>query len=301
MSEARGLLFEKLVSDVWNDWDVKYRKLTTDQRKKSFDDMVQGAWYAVRELKQHIKTTEIAKKISTAEVNEKWTGNKYGEPKTDVSIGNYHISLKYGPAQIMSSSPEEIKAVLNVATSNINKTEIIIKIINSLNDLVEIKNTGDVIAKKITIKDKYIDTKTGKERVKGISNIIEEDKNIYYMLEQIKEKHKELQNDFIKLFNDEQIKYKFIEESLTGKVKYNGNLGTATHLLSFSKKENKHIFKPFDENTIKEISNMSNISMSFKSSGTLTTIDEPNGKRNAWSVLRIIMGELEDDNEINIS
>ena len=77
-------------------------------------------------------------------------------------------------------------------------------------------------------------------------------------------------------------------------MKYDGNDGSATHILSFSKKDNKHIFKPFDYETIEEISNMTNISMSFKSSGTLITIKDPKGKRQVWSVLRLFMDELSE-------
>ncbi len=294
MTKARGQLFEKLVSNMWNNWDLKYKTLSADQRKEMLNEMERGSWHAVHELKQNITTTELAEKISTAEVNENWAGNKYGEPKTDVKIGNYKISLKYGPAQIMSSSPEEIKSVLDVATSHINNKPILNKIKNTLNKLIEYQKNGGIIAKKLTIKDKYIDILTGEEKVKGISDIFDSD-SLYLKIKEIKKIHKQLQNYFIKLFNDKTIKHKFIEEALTGKMKYDGNDGSATHILGFSKKDNKHIFKSFNYDTIKEISNMSNISMSFKSSGSIKTKEDPKGKRLAWSVLRIIMDELSNN------
>lgn len=292
MIKARGLLFEKSISDIWNNWNDEYKDITKEQRKKSLNKLQEGAWYAVQELKQHIVTKDIAEKISNAKVNENWLGNKYGEPKTDVKIGKFKISLKYGSAQIMSSSPEEIKSILDTAILDRN-IPIINKIKDTLNKLIKYEKNEEIIAKKLTIRDRHINPLTGEEKVKGISDIFNND-DLYLEIKQIKEVHKQLQNYFIELFNDKTIKHKFIEEALTGKIKYNGNEGSATHILSFSKKDNKHIFKPFDYNIIEKISNMTKISMSFKSSGTLTTVKDPKGKRQAWSVLRLIMDELSD-------
>ena len=302
--KARGKLFEQSVEEVWNKWDGYYKDILIKENRKEIlngNNMLLASVYAVQELKKYIKEPFNAEKISSSPISKNWNGNSQGEPKTDVKIGDYHISMKYGASQIMSSSPEEVKTILSLCVnSNDNNNILINRIYDNLNKLIEVDDKGKIIAKKTIITSRYLDKKIEKYRVKGVLEVLkDENDDCYRQLMNIKEIHNKLQQDFEQLFKEnKEIKHKFINEAMTGKIKYNESDGSATHILCYSKEKKKHIFKQIDDNLIKDISDKLNISMSFKSGGTIRTKEYPKGKRIVWSCLRIIMLSKDIKNNI---
>lgn len=261
---------------------AKYKKIVEDtpQIDSMFSD-----------FKKSLKgVSDPAEKYSgqDATTSEFWksiTGKPADEPKTDVKSQSnvYHISVKKGPAQLMSGEKKEALATFYAASKTSNLDRKTYKIIEDL-----IKSTA------ASFKTEKLDTKElQKSNIKQLqSKTNKEAKKILTAAEKI---HDQLTAELNTLFsNNKDFRLAFTYESLTGEQKFGSkSLATANYVICYNKEASK--VKIEKVNSIKSavvnsIANASKITVSFKS-GSYKLKGEKAGYR-IYSALRLQVKDL---------
>ena len=164
-----------------------------------------------------------------------WQGENK-TPKTDIIISGKKISLKKGSSQLMSGGPAESLSTYEVAWRNSPKFK---KDLDKLADQVEagIKKLLPATAGKykggVDIQKKggtiYKDTKTKTGKIATIkAGTFDKDT----VLAAADKHNLRMKKKMETLFNgSKEFKKEFVFEAMTGKVKFDGGEGTATHFL----------------------------------------------------------------------
>ena len=203
--------------------------------------------------------------------------SKYGAsnktPKTDLIIGNYNISLKMGPAQIMSGAREEALATFYYALNqkkfidnfkNSPEVQDCIKIIDQFQKGYTIGTTGDAIKSK---SDKVV--------------------------VEVNQIHKLTMARLETLFNtDEEFKYSFYKEAMSGYGKFGkSSFASADWFLVSDATGSRVSFHSVDDDKyIQKVANTSTISVKFKSNSVNPRDDGTD--RRWWSALGLMSKDL---------
>ena len=217
--------------------------------------------------------------ITAPKLSKKWQGGN-ATPKTDIIINSKKISLKRGNSRIMSGGTLEsvstFHAALNaVPAKYLGITELAKDIETGINSLlpstlgtemggINIQKYGGTVYKNTSQKKgKLGDVKAGsfdKDKIlKGADNL-----------------NKNLTKKFEQLFKaSPDFKKEFVFEAMTGKVKFGGNEGTATHFLvcDFDGSASYHVVKKSTDKYVTTILSQVNPDVTFKSGAQKMTID----------------------------
>lgn len=193
--------------------------------------------------------------------------------KTDIKIGDYKISLKSMNDHIVMAAKknEAIATTMCVAESLYGK-----RIPNIINDVVQEMNgmiTKAVSPVRITMAKKIGDP----------------------VIKEAESKHREILNKIEDMFDDPVFQTSFIQEVLSGKIKFGKNSdGSATHILYVTHKPIMHNLN--DLSYISTVTGNVDIRIDFK---TTQKVQGPEmGKYRYWSVLQMISKELIKDSVI---
>jgi len=202
-------------------------------------------------------------------------------PKTDLMIGNSRISLKIGPAQLMSGGRAESVATFNAALrsptvkNTITKDPLVKSILSDFDKFVE---RG--LTKGGTVDDYIKGSKAGKDKIIKEGNIAH--KQMIEKLNQLFDKS----NDF---------KLSFAREAMTGTEKFGIKApATAHYFLVGDKSGSKVSYHAMTENSyVQKVADLMKVSVRFKSSQQELK-KQKTGKYNYWSVVGLVVNKMED-------
>jgi len=279
ISEAvtEGALMEEIIVASWNNKKPpKSSKIDSNAGKKIVSFL----------KKQGVSGKEAYKLPEGIDVTKTWSNFWYPNkvpaktktPKTDIVIGNYTISLKTGPAQLMSGGKNESKATFYAAalkTPSVQTDKLAEQIYNKLNQISELSST-----KSGTVEQSL---KSGRDLVLKKAN-------------KINHEVKEMLRD---LFNkNEDFKYNFIYEAMSGDTKFGSTTAKASWILSTDfNGENNKLIKTNNKSFIKKISEVTIIECRFKSKSEKLA-GEKTGKYNYWSVVGLVTKKLQEEFEM---
>lgn len=183
--------------------------------------------------------------------------------KTDIKIGNYKISLKSMNDHIMMSAKKNEAIATFMCVSNEVYKKNIPKFVNNIIDEMEDMITTAVSPTTI------IQAKKLKDPIIKIAQ----------------EKHVRLQQSLEKLFDDPVFITFFLQEVLSGRLKFGDNSdGSATHILHITDKPTLHSLS--DLSYISKLVNNVDFRIDFKSSKKTQGMEV--GMYRYWSILQII-------------
>ena len=269
--------WHNIVGKKYNQSDAqvsnKNQKKVKDYHIKTGENVVKN----LIRLKPDIKTASSATHSGSGSVNLTSEWSKYGAtnktPKTDLIIGKYNISLKMGPAQIMSGAKEEALATFYYALNqkkfidnfkNSEEVQDCIKIIEQFQKGYTTGTTGDAIKSK---SDKVV--------------------------VEVNQIHKLTMARLETLFNtDEEFKYLFYKEAMSGYGKFGKNsFASADWFLVSDITGNRVSFHSIDDDKyIQKVANTSTISVKFKSNSVNPRDDGTD--RRWWSALGLMSKDL---------
>lgn len=214
---------------------------------------------------------------STEPITDDW--KKYGAsnrtPKTDLIISDRRISLKMGPAQLMSGGREESYATFMASISKITGD-----------------HSHDVIDELGQLFDGFI---------KGLTNSGTVSDNIKNgtddVITTVNETHKRMMSVLTKTFNDyPEFKREFVRESMSGYVKFGKNSTASSDWVLSSDKKAKHmsLYDINDVSFLNKISKLINVSVRFKSVSQKSK-GVKTGKYSYWSVLSLITKTIKEE------
>lgn len=222
----------------------------------------------------------------TEEWSKFWHPNKVPPatktPKTDIIIGNYTISLKTGPAQLMSGGKNEAKATFYAAAIKTPSIQ------------------ADDLAKRIYAKmDELSDSALTKSGTVGQALKQGED----LLLKKANQVNQEVQEMMREIFNtNEDFKKNFVYEAMSGDVKFGPTPAKATWLLSTDMKgENNKLVKTNDKVYIKKITDATNVECRFKSGSqkiTINKVEQKTGRYTYFSVIGLATKKLKEELEV---
>jgi hypothetical protein len=193
--------------------------------------------------------------------------------KTDIKIGDYKISLKTANDHIlMSAKKDEATATLMMVAELIYG--------NMIPDLIY-----DAVMKMKDMVTSAVSPVTITKAKKSGTPIIKD----------AEQKHKYILQEILKTFNDKKFKTAFIQEVLTGRMKFGENSdGCATHILYIT---HKPILHPLTNTSfISDMANTIDIRVDFKSTRKIQGSEI--GQYRYWSILQMISKEFIRDSVI---
>ena len=211
----------------------------------------------------------------SVKITSDWSkyGAKNKTPKTDLVIGNYNISLKMGPAQIMSGGKEEALATFYYA---LNQK----KFIENFNNSPEVQDCIKIIEQ---FQRGYTTGTTG-DAIKNKSDKV---------VVEVNQIHKLTMTKLETLFNtDEEFKYLFYKEAMSGYGKFGkSSFASADWFLVSDESGNRVSFHSVDDDKyIQKVANTSKISDKFKS--TSVNPKDDGTDRRWWSALGLMSKDL---------
>ena len=204
-----------------------------------------------------------------------WKGDNT-TPKTDIIIDRKKISLKKGSSQLMSGGPAESGSTFEVAASKVKGMQ------KQLSALA--KECEDGIA---NLMPSTVGTELGSKTDQVKAGIFDKDK----ILKAADDFNLELKDKFRALFQSNPAFAKeFVFEAMTGKVKFNGNNGTATHFLvvDFDGSAELNIVTKSTSPYVKKILPKVNPDVKFKTTSikkTVAGVETKTGHYRFWSVV----------------
>ena len=204
-----------------------------------------------------------------------WKGDNT-TPKTDIIIDGKKISLKKGSSQLMSGGPAESGSTFEVAASKVKGMQ------KQLSALA--KECEDGIA---NLMPSTVGTELGSKTDQVKAGIFDKDK----ILKAADDFNLELKDKFRALFQSNPAFAKeFVFEAMTGKVKFNGNNGTATHFLvvDFDGSADFHQVKKSTDSYVSKILPKVNPDVKFKTTSikkTVAGVETKTGHYRFWSVV----------------
>ena len=234
--------------------------------------------------------------VTPPSVSSAWHSNRPNKtPKTDIIINSKKISLKKGSSQIMSGGSDEslstFKAALNALPKNFAQPyldEVEQGIMNLMPSYVGTQKGGIDTQKFGGTVYQNTRKKTGKiADVKA--GTINKDK----ILVEADALNKRLTKSFQNLFTNPEFKKEFTFEAMTGKVKFGGNEGTATHFLvvDFDGSANFHQVTSSSDAYVSTIMPRVKPNVKFKSTAVKKKIDGKDtktGHYRFWSTVGLM-------------
>ena len=210
-------------------------------------------------------------------------------PKTDIVVGKRKISVKTGAAVLMSGGTNEATATFYTAMNNAgNITDSVTNLKNHIDNLLPSTNMN-----KYDIKGNKTDlVKAGKFASIDI-------------LKRADEAHHKFKKDLREVFiNTPTFAREFTFEAMTGKVKFGGNEGTATHFLvvDFDGSASYHKVTKSSDDYVGTILSQVNPSVKFKSTAVkrkIDGIDTKTGHYRFWSTVGLMYNAaIKTQNEV---
>ena len=210
---------------------------------------------------------------SATQLNKNWKG-KDKTPKTDITIGDQKMSVKYGPSQLMSGGMLETLSTFEAAAS-------------------ECKNLKKDVAAGIesvmsSIKKGFVE----RGKTKGeVATAIGKDSKVTAA----NDAHKKIQAKISNIFNSsEEFKTKFVKEAMSGRHKFSTDFAIANSILAIS--DNGAKLNPITDAYARKIASQAKISIRFKSTSEKIG-GEKTGMRNYWSVMGLITPKITTEEE----
>ena len=234
----------------------------------------------------------------SAPVSKIWRGGNT-TPKTDIIISSNKISLKKGSSQIMSGGGDESLSTFEAATNAMTKAfkgdlsiladDIQDGINNLLPSYVGTQKGGlDMQKYGGTV---YQNTKKKTGKIADVkAGTINKDK----ILVEADNLNHSMTGKFAQLFaGSPEFKKEFVFEAMTGKVKFGGNEGTATHFLvvDFDGRADYHKVKSSADPYVTTILSKVSPSVKFKSTAVkrkIDGIDTKTGHYRFWSTVGLM-------------
>ena len=194
-------------------------------------------------------------------------------PKTDFTIGKYKISLKAGnAAQLMSGGKNESIATFYSATSKMsNAVEPIIKSLGA--------ELGNMTNSSIAASRLADEIKSGQDEVVVSANLA----------------HQKIKTQLKSALSNDEFRYWFAYEAMSGADKFGGNVGTATHFLSVSFDGNDtKLHSLSDSSYVNSIANKMKPTVRFKTT-SVKRAGKKTGEYRYWSVVSLIVDKLTEE------
>lgn len=274
LSEAvvEGAEFENYVIAAWNGTELpKLGKVDAT---------------AAPEIVAHLKSKNLhgtASKLSHGpDVTKDWSQfwrpdtvpGSTKTPKTDIIIGNYKLSLKMGPAQLMSGGKNESKATFYAAVKSIGNVQD--KLLSEIQEKLDLLTQSSIAAGQIEG-----ELKNGKDQFLSKANDINN---------QVKALMK---TAFVE---NEQFKRAFVKEAMTGETKFgNNSLATAGYVLSTDAKGKKPILHSTKDNSfLDKVAQNATVTVRFKST-SVKAKGVKTGEYRYWSVISLGVNKLQEE------
>jgi hypothetical protein len=276
--KTEGAVFEEVIVAAWNGTpEPKTKSISPDAGKK-----------IVKYLKTQINGAK-ASKLATKEVDVTSEWSKFWlpkavpgstkTPKTDILIGDNRISVKMGPAQLMSGSANESTATFYAALNSMYKSGIDVN-----TDLFQ-----EIWAK--------LDTLTRGAIAKGkVEGEIKKGKDKF--LEQANKVNNEVKVLMQKAFENEEFRLAFVREAMTGEIKFSPKSNAyADYVLSSDPNGDKpHLYKSTDKTFLNKVAQKASVTVRFKST-SVKVKKVKTGEYKYWSVIAIGVKKLEEELE----
>jgi hypothetical protein len=241
----------------------------------------------------------------SAPVSSNWRGGNK-TPKTDIIIASNKISLKKGSSQIMSGGGAESLSTFEAATNAMG-----VAFTGELATLADQVQTGinNLLPSYVGTQKGGLDTQKyggtvyqDTRKKKGVIATIKKSKGGKGYGEIDKDKtlreadklNRDMTGKFAQLFTGSpQFKKEFVFEAMTGKVKFGGNEGTATHFLvvDFDGSASYHKVTQSSDDYVGTILSQVNPSVKFKSTAVkkkIDGIDTKTGHYRFWSTVGLM-------------
>lgn len=180
-------------------------------------------------------------------------------PKTDMYIGNQHISLKKdGGSQLMSGGSAEALATLEFAYSQIPaniKTSEFDKAFRQLTDDVATKFTKLPVEKGKNVTDYKKEIKAGVQS------------KLHTEVSRILQEHTAMQDAVRNIFYTLEARKAIAYEAMTGASKFKDPLAKATHIMVFDPITAKASYKLIDDRLVTEVARQIEFQINFKTGG----------------------------------
>jgi len=295
LSEAKvpkGAEFENIICVAYNMKSLNQTKEQSISSAETNWKPLYDEWLDVgNEIVKNsfLNTTGTMKHFGSdsATLNPKWdsyfiktTGKSAGAttrtPKTDMYIGNQHISLKkYGGSQLMSGGKAETLATLAAAYDNLPSNIKSKKLDESWKSLTN-KIEKEFVKFKLPAGKRINDFKT------AIKNGVDDDLTNFVKDRLIGQK--ELTNALSELLSTKEVNREVVREAMTGNQKFKEPLPKANYILKFDEKGKSNYVK-IDEKYVDYVASQTSFNISFKTAGT--------GK-GAWTATKGIFKEAYD-------
>ncbi len=277
--KTEGAVFEEVIVAAWNGKPgPKTSTIAPDAGKK-----------IVKYLKTQNITGKTASKLATKEVDVTSEWSKFWlpksvpsstkTPKTDILIGDNRISVKMGPAQLMSGGPNESTATFYAALNSMYKSGIDVN-----TDLFqEIWAKLNTLTKSGIAKDKVdAELKKGKDKFLAQANKVNND--VKLLMKQA--------------FENEDFRLAFVREATTGEVKFSSKSDAyADYVLSSdSNGDVSHLYKSTNKAFLNKVAQKANVTVRFKST-SIKSKGVKTGEYKYWSVVAIGVKKLEEEFE----
>ena len=277
---TEGAVFEEVIVAAWNG--------TPEPKTNS---IAPGAGKnIVKYLKTQNITGESASKLATkgVEVTSDWSKFWLPEsvppttktPKTDILIGKNRISLKMGPAQLMSGGPNESKATFYAALKSMEKS----------GQDVDSELFKDIWSKISTLTKGAI----SKGKVEGE---LKKEKDKF--LTQANKVNNEVKVLMQKAFTDNQdFRKAFVREAMTGEIKFSAkSTAYAEYVLSSdSAGDSPHLYKATNEAFLSKVAQKTGVTVRFKST-SIKSKGVKTGEYRYWAVVALGVKKLEEEIE----
>ena len=201
-------------------------------------------------------------------------------PKTDIIIGNTKISLKTGPAQLTSGGKNEASALFYNAIERAGKKP---------NDLISsIRDNISQLAPSTVTSEKG-----------NVAQVLKSEKD--KILVKANKLNQKLKQQIRELFSTGgAVSTYFTEEAMSGSIKFNNNLATATHILVTNfEGNNNSLHRTNDLKYVSKIASQVNPQVRFKST-SVKSDGVKTGYYRYWGVVSLITEEIEHDTNLLI-
>ena len=274
-----GGVFEEVIVSAWNGKPgPKTSTIAPDAGEK-----------IVKYLKAQNITGKTASKLQTREVDVTSDWAKFWlpksvpgptkTPKTDILIGTNRISVKMGPAQLMSGGPNESTATFYAALNSMYKSGIDVNA-----DLFhEIWAKLSTLTKGAIAKDNVEnELKRGKDKFLIQANKVNNDVKVLMQ----------------KSFDNDDFRLAFVREAATGEIKFGiKSEAYADYVLSSDQRGNApHLYKSTNKAFLNKVAEKSNVTVRFKSN-SIKINGVKTGEYKYWAVIGVGVKKLEEEFE----
>lgn len=267
-AKTSGADFEIGIVDAWNgvkNWSVKIDKKITREACERIVETLKKQGVTGKAERLGSDTIEVTKEWSKFWAPESVPASTK-TPKTDIIIGKHKISLKAGEgSRLMSGSRNESRATLYAALSKTPKLQETLKekLITSFEELVPSNITTGPVSNVL---------KAGTDEILLKANEI----------------NKKVSSVLTEVFNNNvNFSLAFIREAMSGEVKFGGNDGTATHILTVDWNGDVLSFSPINDSYVKSVRKHVQPAVSFKSHSRKAK-KVKTGNYSYWSVVALM-------------